>query len=241
MDWSSVPRLRSESLSDLKVRECAAALEDMGLAVLWLGFDDPESLGLLSLASALGSPHPHSAEGEILWDVRPSVSQGQGARSQTSLPFPLHTDCSFEDPTPRFIGLHVVSQDRLGGGLSLLADGRQARQNLDPVYQKVLAQEFVFQVPKEFRKGVSEQRLPILQGDTLRYRREIIDDNQCSDQQREAMDQFEHSLTRCTQNFTLPEGTVLLLDNWRFLHGRTEVLDHRRHLRRVRFHGGLLP
>jgi hypothetical protein len=26
------------------------------------------------------------------------------------------------------------------------------------------------------------------------------------------------------------------LDNWRFLHGRTEVLDPARHLRRIRFH-----
>eukprot|EP00736_Rhodelphis_marinus_P011318 Rmarinus@m.2568 len=39
-----------------------------------------------------------------------------------------------------------------------------------------------------------------------------------------------------TLTFTLLPRTILILDNFRFLHSREEVLDPKRHLRRIRFH-----
>jgi alpha-ketoglutarate-dependent taurine dioxygenase len=232
----SAPKVKLETPEVLKIEECQKLLEVDGLVYLSLDFEDPDSWVLQRLSSALGCPHPHNVSGEILWNVRPEVLPGQGARSQTALSFPLHTDCSFEDPTPRFIGLHVLRQDRLGGGRSLLADGRKALQRLEPRYRQALSQDYIFGVPEEFHKGVSSRRLPIVTGDKLRYRREILDETACSPEQLKALNQFEELLTDGTHQMVLEDSTILLLDNCRFLHGRTEVVDPQRYLRRVRFH-----
>lgn len=231
-----IPKLTAQSLDDLKAAECLQALESAGAVILSLAFPDPESRALLALASALGQPHPHSASGEILWDVRPSVASGLGPRSQTSLPFPLHTDCAFEDPTPRFIGLQVIRRDSKGGGVSLLVDGLQALELLAPGQRQTLTRDYLFRVPKEFYKGVWQARLPIVHQGALRYRREIIDESECSEEQLEALSRFEEILTQQARELSLDESSILLLDNRRFLHGRTEVLDPLRHLTRVRFH-----
>lgn len=231
-----VPDLRLDSLNERGLEGCRNILAKTGVVCLNLAFPDPDSRTLQALASTIGCPHSHSTSGDILWDVSPLVAPGEGARSHTTLPFPLHTDCSFEDPTPRYVGLHVLTQDRFGGGQSLLAEAPGAVERLENWQKEALTQDFLFQVPEEFRKGVPTRKLPILVEERIRYRREIINEELCSREQVETLNRFEDLLTQQTIKFTLRENSILLLDNWRFLHGRTEVLDPARHLRRIRFH-----
>ena len=63
------------------------------------------------------------------------VSAGEAgklaARSLTDQAFALHTDCSFEDPPPRYFALLAVRADREGGGRSLFLDSREFIPSLD--------------------------------------------------------------------------------------------------------------
>jgi hypothetical protein len=94
-----------------------------------------------------------------------------------------------------------------------------------------------FAVPPEFRKDLPERELPIVFGPNLmRYRREQILDEACTPRQREALaelvDAVESVPPVC---FHLRSGDLLLLDNGRYLHARSRVLDPDRHLLRMRF------
>ena len=93
-------------------------------------------------------------------------------------------------------------------------------------------------MPVEFHKGVDRRKLPILSDDGFRYRREILTD--CTEEQSRVLERMEELLIDLIFDFTMEQGTVLLLDNHRFLHGRTTILDPERHLRRVRFQPGLI-
>ena len=93
---------------------------------LSLGFADEDSDYLKQLLVSLHKNHghqlpiAHSATRGWFWDVRPSKTNFQAgnhqARSETMNEFPWHTDCSYEDPPPRYFALQVLQHDRYGGG-----------------------------------------------------------------------------------------------------------------------------
>jgi alpha-ketoglutarate-dependent taurine dioxygenase len=225
----------AQTLCAIDTQSVLRALEKDGLCLVKSISDDPLSEDLQGFVSEIGMPHQHNERGTVLWDVRPCSESPEAARSHTALPFPMHTDCSFEDPTPRYLALQVVRADSRGGGLSLFARVKDVLDKLSLADQEVLKGDFTFKIPAEFHKGVNRRRLPILANDSFRYRREILLD--CTRVQEEVLDKMEEALTapgivfRCR----LERGTVLLLDNHRYLHGRTTILDPERHLRRVRF------
>jgi hypothetical protein len=76
------------------------------------------------------------------------------ARSHTADEFPLHTDCSFEEPPPRYITLFVMREDENQGGYSTFVDTQLLMKYLS---RKALAtlhsSIFTVRVPPEFFKG----------------------------------------------------------------------------------------
>jgi hypothetical protein len=184
---------------------------------------------LTELIEGWGTLHRHDSSGRVVWDVRSEVS-GQ-ARSQGMDEFSLHTDASFEDPPPRYVGLLVIRPDRLGGGLSQWLSTAEALTRVSGSCKVRLREGHYLPVPSEFSKGVKGIRGPLLCGlDLMRYRRELVD-----------VPEFSAALDRQRHSCDLAEGTLFLLDNWRFLHGRTAVHDASRHLLRVRFFGPEVP
>ncbi|MHB2021346.1 MAG: TauD/TfdA family dioxygenase [Candidatus Xenobia bacterium] len=211
-----------------------ALLAESGLA--FMRIDSTEAM--LHLISELGTPSPHHQGGPIVWDVR--YTPGAAVRSRTLQPFPFHTDSSFEDSPPNGMALYVLRQDACGGGYTRLLEARKALEHLSPLTRHRLREPvYRFTVPPEFDKGTAARYLPILYGGSrVRYRREIIDERNLSPHHREALDDLDRALAdhSLVDTVLLPAGTLLLLDNTRWLHGRSVILDAQRHLQRIRFH-----
>lgn len=165
--------------------------------------------------------------------------------------FAWHTDGSFESKPQRFFGLHVIHPDKLGGGISLALPVDDLVEPLSTVALQILLQyEFEIQVPPEFYTGKATNRGKVLSIDpeTGRYlicfRRDIVADSPSDDPMANAAAaELNDTLKRpesVGQTFSediFKDNVILLMDNARFLHCRTEIKDPRRLLRRVRFNG----
>ena len=186
---------------------------------------------LTDLIGGWGHLHGHDAAGKLVWDVRVEPS-GQ-ARSQGMDEFSLHTDASFEDTPPRYVGLLVIRPDASGGGQSQWVAVSDVLMRVSERCRAYLRMVRSLRVPAEFSKGVERIWGPLLCGqDFMRYRRELLEAD---------VPEFSLALEGERVSCDLAEGSLLLLDNWRFLHGRTAVRDPLRHLLRVRFFGPEIP
>ncbi|KAJ7344079.1 hypothetical protein DFH08DRAFT_781508 [Mycena albidolilacea] len=245
----------------LKMKEgFALALQENGVAVIELGFQDPKSDFMLELVEAMGCvPDTHSHTQGALWEVtyKPSgvISTKTGttahSRSHDVGEFTWHTDASFEARPPRFFGLHIVHPDNLGGGIfCVLPAGNLVEALSTRSVEALLRTEFDIQVPAEFYKGRTTNKGRLLEIDAatghylLRFRRDILASPPSTDPEANAAVEELTTLldNPGTTGWRFPddvfkENVILLMDNARFLHMRTEIRDKRRLLRRVRFHG----
>lgn len=164
--------------------------------------------------------------------------------------FAWHTDGSFEEHPQRYFGLHIVHPDEMGGGVFRIFPAESLVETLSPSsVQTLLETEFDIQVPDEFFKGQASNRGKILQRDPvtghylLRFRRDILPDPpseshaacQAIDELNQLLDDPNTKGWRFGSNL-FKKNVIILMDNARFLHMRTEIKDKRRLLRRVRFH-----
>ncbi|KAG0647042.1 hypothetical protein D0Z07_6284 [Hyphodiscus hymeniophilus] len=182
-----------------------------------------------------------------------SISSFQ-ARSETMESFPWHTDCSYESSPPRYFALQVLQPDRCYGGILSILSVDQILKTLSPLALKTLSKpEFRIDVPPEFIKNDSETYIvgsllllprfgsKSLTIGQLRFREDII--TPLTKKAKSALEELKGVLNgpevrpaiiRLSPE-QLPEGSVLLIDNRRWLHARNEVKDPNRHLRRVRW------
>ncbi|KFY29836.1 hypothetical protein V494_08440 [Pseudogymnoascus sp. VKM F-4513 (FW-928)] len=241
------------------------ALQKYGIMAITLEFSDPDSSYLLNLVRSLqrnhghGEPLSHSSTRGWFWDVKPtpkSISAQHHARSETMDDFPWHTDCSYALEPPRFFGLHVLQADRCGGGTLSVVQLDKVLQFLSKESVETLSQEkFRLEVPPEFEfkngvKSVIGQVLkPVGAGTGLtkemkcRYRADII--HPLTEKATSALEDLNKALAQARSNNSdiclnlspemIPNGTVLLMDNGRWLHARNSVKDPERHLRRIRW------
>ncbi|KID79773.1 uncharacterized protein G6M90_00g016170 [Metarhizium brunneum] len=260
----SVPHLRAPNLLHARqpshVDLVAHHLQSQGILKVTLDFPDPESTYLQHLIASLHQHHghklpiSHSAGRGWFWDVRPAASNFQTrnhqARSETMAEFPWHTDCSYEDPTPRLFALQVLRHDHLGGGTLSVTNADQLVRQLSPRTRLALARdEFQIAIPREFAKSpdrttITGRLLSTSRGHgALRFRRDIL--TPLTPAAAHALDELDAALARVhvlaphatlhLQAADLPSGSVILVDNFRWLHARNDVKDPARHLRRVRW------
>ena len=193
---------------------------------------------MIDFIDRIGILANHSNVEAHIWDVRPQRLTG-GARSHTSEEFPMHTDCSFEDPPPRYIALYVVQEDQYDGGLTTLIDTEILIRYLSRKTLRILhTKEFYMRVPQEFFKGTNIIKGRILSYNKLwRYRSDTIIRDDCADEEIDALNELDSLLDNPHIILTtkLPTGSMLILDNSRWFHGRTCVMDPQRWLKRIRF------
>lgn len=216
-----------------------------------------------------GPPITHSASRGWFWDVRPNstcstattttttTTENHRARSETMREFPWHTDCSYEHAPPQFFALQVLQPDRYGGGTLSIMKIAQLAHFLSPAAKAALfSPEFQIQIPPEFVKDPSQQHIrgsllsshPRDGSLIVRLREDIITpvNPRAAAALRElriALQELEFS-SQATLHLTpahLPERSIILLDNQRWLHARTNVTDPARHLRRVRWNAIPFP
>ncbi|KAB8068044.1 hypothetical protein BDV29DRAFT_162749 [Aspergillus leporis] len=261
----TIPHLHAKTLGDsqnpLHVAIVHKELKESGVLKISLGFYDDKSEYLRQLVVHLSSKHghglpiTHSASRGWFWDVRPQLLQikkdvAKQARSETMDEFPWHTDCAYEHSPPRYFALHILQPDNCGGGtLSILSSDR-VRALLSPAARFALTQpEYCIKVPPEFLKKEDEKHIigSVLSAESnqthtqIRLRLDIT--SGLSTKSRAALEELQGILSgtkvqECTIHLTpvsLHRGTIILLDNRRWLHSRNTVKDPNRHLRRVRW------
>jgi len=187
-----------------------------------------------------------------MWDIRPTPESLQGcqARSETMEEFPWHTDCSYEVYPPRFFALHVLQPDTRGGGTLSVFKVDQFLALLSPFAKEWLfSPNYRIAVPPEFKKSPYDEYIvgsllttsPDGKSTQLRFREDIV--APLNPQAAEALEELKLVLLRPTSNVhilnltaqDLPRGSIILMDNRRWLHARNQVKDPNRHLRRVRW------
>jgi alpha-ketoglutarate-dependent taurine dioxygenase len=223
------------------IAELRRLLDEQGLALVEATPGDSEGRQLRQLVGQLGTAEQHDRLGRIIWHIRyDALAAARGATASLTMePLPFHTDGAFDDPSPRYLAQYVVQEDRFGGGETLLVAVDQVLRRLSDETLAVLrSTSFRFYAPAEYNKGIPYRDATILFGDGLmRYRREIIDEDVCREA-IPALDELDKAINAVEPlRLPLPSGTILLLDNARFLHARTEVRDPERHLLRMRFSG----
>lgn len=165
--------------------------------------------------------------------------------------FPWHTDCSYEHAPPRFFALQVLQHDRYGGGTLSVMKIDRLSQFLSPTTKAALLEpEFQITIPPEFIKHPDQRHIvgSLFAIDTedhclmMRYRDEIV--TPLSARAAAALKELKgalqdmEALSQSTLHLTaadLPERSIILLDNYRWLHARNGIKDPARHLRRVRW------
>ena len=243
------------------VRQVAVQLRGAGILKISLQFQDPNSKYLEHLLSTLHQNHGHrlpirhSAHRGWFWDVRPSTTNFQAgshqARSETMSEFPWHTDCSYEDQPPRYFALQVLQHDRYGGGTLSVMNVKSLIEHLSPATRTYLSRpEYQITVPQEFIKDPNRRSIlgSILVANDdhdevlIRFRSDILSAQ--SQRASHALEELratlqdrnlQSSLALHLSPEDLPAGSIVLIDNRRWLHARNHINDPERHLRRVRW------
>jgi len=163
-----------------------------------------------------------------LWHVKPEITDikhieetgGIIPRSKTSLPFPMHTDCSFRNPPPKYIALLVVEEDHHGGGDIIIASANDVLRELSSTTQDILRhKEFLCKIPPEFRQKDKElERITILLDGRVQYRREIIVVGKNATEEMDALNELDSALSNKWNiwSLNLRKNDLLLLDNGLF-------------------------
>ena len=165
--------------------------------------------------------------------------------------FPWHTDCSYEASPPRFFALQVLHPDQCGGGtLSVLKVDNLLKLLSESTRAALQKKDYLITVPPEFRKTdnkdesiVGSLLAPDPQSGSLalRFREDIF--TPLTGEAGLALEELKSVLlgpkaqsevVHLTAEM-MPRGSIVIMDNRRWLHGRNQVKDPRRHLKRVRW------
>lgn len=243
------------------IRNVHENLQKHGILKIGLGFPDADSDYLKGLVLSLHQHHghqlpiSHSASCGWFWDVRPNSTVFQTAnhqaRSETMEEFPWHTDCSYEDLPPRYFALHVLQEDRFGGGTLSAMNAQRLSLSLSPSTRaSLMRREYSITIPLEFIKDPRKQSIvgSLMTADgqgqpsMLRFRRDLV--TALTERAAKALYELDaavqdanaqsHSTVHLTAK-GFPAGTIILMDNRRWLHARHSIKDPGRHLRRVRW------
>lgn len=167
--------------------------------------------------------------GNLFHNVRPAPSKATVLSSESSKLFlDLHSETAFHPFYPDFLSLHCLRSDRTGKAATVVSSLRRIRQHITPQLDRIL-REPLYQTGIDYSFGnVKEIKgngpiIPILRGDpedpliifdpdlmvgiTEEARRAIATLKQLFDQEKELV--------------FLERGDLLLIDNYRALHGRT--------------------
>lgn len=241
-------------------RMYAHAIREHGICGIEMGWPDRDSQFMLDVVKKMGcSPDTHSSTQGALWDVKYKpegvYSEGTGKKavsiSHSMGEFAWHTDAAFEENPTRYFGFHIIHPDKEGGGVFRVLRAEDLARLLSPQAVDVLSShEFDLKVPAEFFKGKNTVKGKLLDVDTttghayVRFRKDILHDPPSADANanmavKELNDLLDapEGVGEHVPGFVFKENTVLLMDNARYLHSRTDIKDPKRWLRRVRFHG----
>ncbi|WP_440074112.1 TauD/TfdA family dioxygenase [Streptosporangium sp. OZ121] len=156
----------------------------------------------------------------------------------------VHTEAPGWDPPPRYLALYCHTQAGCGGGHTDLVDGRAFLATLPPeTVEKMRSQDVAFPAG---RGGFLRRPLLVSADDgedILRFSYNLLtygDTEPCLGAEPSLEGSFGGGLAVLAEEFRvrhrtrvlIPEGGLLVWDNWRMLHARLAYRDARRRLTR---------
>jgi hypothetical protein len=208
---------------------------------------------VLALTSAIGEPTDHCADKRVMWPVksRPVAAGKKPTFSESLGEAPLHTDSAFSRDPERYNALYVVRQSRCGGGQSAIVNGPRFLRDFAKTARGadcirfMRGTDYAFRVPDAFFVGQRFITGRILGDDpVIRFRHDCIEGGfeLCPELATEEH-RFYYSLFRSSAEahasrteFLMSDGDMIVFDNTRLFHARTDYLDPVRLLIRVRMH-----
>jgi len=248
----AAPKYRhvGSTINDVQADKVRSTLINEGVALLNL--DEPVSDAqnfTKFIKDGLGAElHEHSKEVGAVWSIEPK--KNAMVQSQTADAFLPQTGAAFEPVPPRFFALSIVRADHGVGGYTSLASVEEAVNGLSAEDIDTLLNTSVqWKRPTEFAKdGMETTSAPVLMSKRrARVRGDIIVTDHLSDEDQKkfwgAYKRFYGILEdMCLKSaVNLPERSMILVDNQRFVHSRTSIIDPRRNLLRIRFDIPNLP
>lgn len=207
------------------------------------------------LSSRLGTPVEQNTAGTLLYHVTDTGGDVQyGARfSTTNSESTFHTDASFVDRVPDYVGLLCLNGAK-AGGINQVVSGHSVRERLQAESSEAwreLNGVFHFDRRGGTRPGEAPTaRHPVFEeaarGWVIRYLRFWIETGHekaaepLTEPQRDALDELDRVANdpALRAEFTLRPGEILFVNNRWLLHNRTAFVDHaeldrKRHLLRL--------
>jgi alpha-ketoglutarate-dependent taurine dioxygenase len=213
-------------------------------------------VALAGIASFFGTLSPTDVkDGRIVWHITPQNKTDYSFKtfSETDLEAQLHTDSQYRTRPEDVFLLGCMVSDEFGKGTNTILKSESLINAMQEIYGseavEILKQPFPFRVPTVFTGTGDEGQpeviwAPIIKDDErMRFRADTIQaalelpyinitDDQAFVFQALRDVVWNHDL----QYRHLYPGQVLLVDNWRVLHGRTAFTNQQRLLHRIRVH-----
>jgi len=210
-------------------------------AAMVSGLPVAEPLGLLACCAIWGNPP--SMDAEAVFDIRMAAADDIDlvGRARSRHAMRPHTDSSLADAPDRLIVMAAVRADTHGGGLSELVFADDVEPALEAADDEPIDDLVVpFAWDPDHAAKPRTSWLPVaLPGGGMRWHSDLVaagcDIDEPSESVRRRAKRVQQAVDRCQRTrVAIPEGSTLVLDNHRVLHGRTALQDPKRLLRRVK-------
>lgn len=237
-----------KQLSPEGIAICKQMLSQQGSCLLENLSDNFDTIGFLQNFSSPIAQH----NGEFVYSVKAAPGFEKHSDSKSTNRLKPHTDGSDCDPPPRWLALWGVQPARCGGGHTQLADCDRFIKSLDiATRQEVETRIYQF---KSSSQGIHAKRIHAVKSSLLsklsgadrpifRFSENLLlhgDYSPALDETRVEADAFTQDfcdrLLQFFQEFStsilIQPNSLLLWDNWRMVHSRTQYRDRERHLLR---------
>ncbi|MEM7345032.1 MAG: TauD/TfdA family dioxygenase [Chloroflexota bacterium] len=182
-----------------------------------VGSEDPDK----ALEAAIASiSEPIAYVGlPMVMDLKPKPGYQPASFAGTGH-FDLHTDLSWHEKPPKYIGMFCVNMESAGGGIPLLSDGVAALADLSEEDAAYLRNETItFQPPSHIDyPALTEPIITEKDGETkVRVRFDMLNDPP------QPILNYLEAVNNHIVHIGVKPGALFIFDNERMLHGRTEL------------------
>jgi len=187
---------------------------------------DPDDRTLLLIGSWLGHPTRYLDQ-PLVRSLEPAPGFPETAYYAGAGNVELHTDKAFVEQPPHFVVMHCARSDQRGGGDVLLSKASHSFDRLPVQLQDALRTTPVeVAIPAHIDRDAAPAHAFVAEsmGAQLRIRlRADLLRKPSPDDFREALNQFCALARESAERVALAPGTLLVIDNWAALHGRTAL------------------
>lgn len=195
-----------------------------------LGLDRPNDL-LEETMATISKPIAYLGLPMVM-DLKPQPGYQPASFAGTGV-FNLHTDLTWHEKPPKYLGMFCVQYETAGGGIPLLSDGWKALADMDEADTAYLKEAPVsFQPPSHI--NYPKLSGPVISGEAdrpfVRFRYDMLDDPD------PALTRYNEAVNRHVFEVRVSPGSIFIFDNYRMLHGRTELkggMESDRHFKRI--------